>query len=103
MSKKNCWEVKNCGREAGGSNAAEFGVCPATQESSASGINDGKNAGRICWAVAGTFCGGKVQGDFAAKSVSCMACEFFKLVKKEEGVESFILLKPGKSFSSSNK
>jgi hypothetical protein len=30
------------------------------------------NAGRICWAIAGTFCGDKVQGDFAQKSVSCM-------------------------------
>lgn len=103
MNKKNCWEVKKCGREPGGAKTTEFGVCPASQEASASGLNGGKNAGRICWAVAGTFCGGKVQGDFAAKSVSCMACEFFKMVKQEEGAESFILLKPGKSFAASSK
>ncbi len=100
MPKKNCWEVKKCGREPKGIHTGEFGVCPASEETSCNSVNDGKNGGRICWAVAGTFCGGKVQGDFAAKSVSCMACDFFKIVKQEEGVTDFILLKPGQNYSS---
>ena len=84
MSKKNCWELKNCGRETGGAKTADLGVCPAAADTSSNGVNNGKNGGRICWAVAGTFCGGKVQGDFAQKSVSCMSCEVFKQVKVEE-------------------
>ena len=103
MSKLNCWEIKKCGREPGGSNHKEFGVCPATEETSCNGINSGKNAGRICWAIAGTFCGDKVQGDFAQKSVSCMSCEVFKQVKNEEGPEDFTLLKPGQVYHASAK
>ncbi len=103
MPKQNCWELKKCGREPGGSHTIEFGVCPAAEESSCDGVNGGKKGGRICWAVAGTFCGGKVQGDFAAKSVSCMACDFFKVVKREEGPDGFILVKPGQNYSSAKK
>ena len=101
MSTMNCWEIKKCGREMGGSKSRELGVCPAATETSCEGINSGKNAGRICWAIAGTFCGGKVQGDFAQKSVSCMSCEVFKQVKSEEGAENFTLLKPGQYYKAS--
>ena len=66
-----------CGREPGGKKADELGVCPAAGDSSFDGLNRGKNAGRICWAVAGTFCGGEVQGSFADKRKSCMRCDFF--------------------------
>ncbi len=101
MSKLNCWEIKNCGREQGGGKSHDIGVCPAAVDTSCDGINEGKNAGRICWAIAGTFCGGKVQGDFAQKSVSCMSCDVFKQVKSEEGTEQFSLLKPGQFYHSS--
>ena len=99
MSKLNCWEMKHCGREDGGDNVAEFGVCPASTDISSNGLNSGTNAGRICWSIAGTFCNGKVQGDFAQKSVSCMICDVFKKVKNEEGLDSFVLLKPGQVYS----
>ncbi len=103
MAKSNCWEIKKCGREKGGNHSTDLGVCPAATESSCNGINDGSNAGRICWAIAGTFCGGKVQGDFAQKSVSCMSCEVFKQVKSEEGADNFVLLKPGQVYHASAK
>ena len=63
----NCWEFKKCGRRAGGAKVAELGVCPAYP-----------NSGRRCAKVAGTFCGGKVQGSFAMKLKNCMQCDFFK-------------------------
>lgn len=103
MTKKNCWEIKKCGREPGGTKTNDLGVCPAASASQCNGINSGKNAGRICWAIAGTFCGGKVQGDFAQKSVSCMSCEVFKLIKAEEGAENFVLLKPGQVYHAVSK
>jgi hypothetical protein len=34
--------------------------------------------------VAGTFCGGAVQGTEAQKQHNCWRCDFFQLVKKEE-------------------
>ena len=80
----NCWEYKKCGREPGGAKAVELGVCPAASDTSFHGLNQGNNAGRICWAVAGTFCGGKAQGTFAEKRGSCIDCDFFKLVQVEE-------------------
>ena len=103
MKKLNCWEIKKCGREAGGKKEHELGVCPASIESSCNGVNSGINGGRICWAIAGTFCGGKIQGDFAQKSVSCMSCEVFKQIKNEEGVEGFVLLKPGQIYSAASR
>ncbi len=102
MKKLNCWEIKACGREEGGEKTAEFGVCPASKENSCDGINSGEQAGRLCWAIAGTFCGGKVQGDFAQKSVSCMSCDVFKQIKNEEG-SHFCLLKPGQTYKASLK
>ncbi|MGD8230312.1 MAG: cyclic nucleotide-binding serine/threonine-protein kinase, partial [Desulfobacteraceae bacterium] len=74
-----------CGREPGGPKVGELGICPAASDTSFNGINLGENAGRFCWAVAGTFCGGKVQGSFAEKRASCISCDFFQEVLKEEG------------------
>ncbi len=83
--KKNCWEVMQCGREEGGKNSIEMGVCPAAASKISDGKNWGYNGGRYCWKIAGTFCGGNVQGIWATKLATCAACEFFKRVKKEEG------------------
>ena len=63
----NCWEAKKCGREAGGAKAHELGVCPAYTQ----------RAGEACWLVAGTLCGGKVQGTYAQKQATCMSCDFY--------------------------
>jgi hypothetical protein len=84
MKKSNCWEVKQCGREAGG-RKAHLGVCPSAIESALDGAHGGSNAGRSCWVVAGTQCGGEEQGTFAHKYHNCEKCDFYQLVKKEEG------------------
>lgn len=85
MTKLNCWDVKKCGREPGGAKVKELGVCQAALEPRLDGINDGKNAGRACWGVTGTLCGGKVQGTFASKMGNCLECSFYKQVQQEEG------------------
>lgn len=82
--KKNCWEVKDCGRNLGGRNARELGICPASMEARLDGVHGGKNAGRACWVIAGTLCGGEEQGTFAKKFHNCETCEFYEAVKKEE-------------------
>lgn len=84
MEKKNCWEFKKCGREPNGVHAHDLGVCPATQEGRLDGIHGGNNAGRSCWVLAGTLCGGKVQGTFAQKFKNCEFCDFYQKVKQEE-------------------
>ena len=43
----NCWEIKKCGREKGGKNEEELGICPAHPK-----------YGHSCWIIAGTFCKG---------------------------------------------
>jgi eukaryotic-like serine/threonine-protein kinase len=101
MLKLNCWQVKKCGREPGGARGTEMGVCLAAQDASANGLNGGRNGGRICWAVAGTFCGGQVQGTFAQKQVICLACEFFEGVKTQEGQGHFKFMKPGQAYQRS--
>ena len=63
----NCWEFMKCGREKGGVNAVQLGVCPAYP-----------NHGTHCAHVTGTLCGGQVQGTFAIKLVSCLKCDFFR-------------------------
>jgi hypothetical protein len=63
----NCWEFKKCGREANGTKAKELGTCSAYP-----------NHGTHCAKIAGTLCGGKVQGTFASKVANCMQCDFYK-------------------------
>ena len=82
--KKNCWEAMQCGREPGGARARELGVCPVTVETKLDGVHGGRCAGRACWVVAGSLCGGTVQGTFAAKFESCESCEFYAAVREEE-------------------
>ncbi len=84
--KVNCWEFMRCGREPGGVNASELGVCPAAICKEADGIHGGINAGRCCWVVAGTFCKGDIQGSFAKKIHDCLACPFHcNVINEEDG------------------
>ncbi len=78
MAGENCWEAMNCGEEH----------CPARTEKKLDGTHGGKNAGRACWAVAGTRCGGQIQGVFAQKEGNCMQCHFYLQVRREVGVTS---------------
>lgn len=82
--KMNCWEHKRCGREPEGSKVQELGVCAAAVEKRLDGVHGGINAGRTCWVVAGTLCGGKVQGTFAEKMGNCRKCDFYQAVWHEE-------------------
>jgi hypothetical protein len=85
MAKRNCWEAKNCGRQPGGAKTGELGVCPAAADSRFDGTHGGHNGGRACWVLAGTLCGGRVQGTFAMKLANCVNCEFYQSVVSEEG------------------
>ena len=62
-----CWEYMKCGRDKDCSMK-----CPAYP-----------NFGRICWAVAGTFCEGRIQGTFAQKYEDCKKCEFYQKMRKK--------------------
>ena len=90
MRKKNCWEVKECGRQPGGDQVSTQGICPASTIMAVDGMNNGINGGRACWALTGTMSGPaeKVQGTFArtmsAMSTGCYDCEFFEQVMIEE-------------------
>ena len=61
----NCWEFMRCGREAGGRNVEQLGVCPAFP-------HDGKR----CADVVGTFCD-LVQALNASKHSDCQECPFY--------------------------
>lgn len=66
-----CWEFHKCGVEK-----AEGSVrmrCPVYPD-----------YGRICWVVAGTFCGQKVSGAIAQKLGDCRKCGFYKKVAVEK-------------------
>jgi len=89
-SKLNCWEFKKCGRQPQGAKVQEMGLCPAALEESLDDVHDGTNAGRACWVVSGTFCKGQVQGTFAQKFKNCEQCDFYQLVRKDEGA-GFVL------------
>jgi len=86
MSKKNCWELKKCGKEMNGGRKTEDNVCPASAETKLNGVHGGINAGRACWIVNGTLCKGKhPQGVFEKKYVECLcSCNFLQKVKSEE-------------------
>ena len=88
--KQNCWEFKKCGREPGGTNAEEKGICKATSDTQLDGIHGGKNAGRCCWVVAGPLCDYAERGTFARKEDACIECDFYELVEQEVGSDFII-------------
>jgi signal transduction histidine kinase len=63
-AKVSCWEFHKCGVE--NTEGAAGMRCPAYP-----------NYGRVCWAIAGTFCGQKVSGAIAQKLGDCKKCEFY--------------------------
>lgn len=85
--KLNCWEYMSCGRQPGGNKADELGICPVTVDARANRINDGINGGRACWAITGTLCGGEKQGNYTQKLRSCLQCNFFSEVRKQQGAQ----------------
>jgi hypothetical protein len=80
MRKQNCWEFKGCGRDK--ANGKE--VCPVLTSRRAHGVNGGRNGGRVCWAVTGTYCDDEVQGTYSQKVMTCTSCAFRVKVREEE-------------------
>jgi signal transduction histidine kinase len=62
-----CWEFTKCGVEK--AEGAAHMICPAYPD-----------YGRICWAIAGTFCGKKISGAIAQKIGNCKKCAFYQSV-----------------------
>ena len=87
----NCWEFKKCKREIGGTKVSELGVCPAATATEADGFCGGKNGGRGCAFIDGTFCGGTIQGTVANKEKHCFECDFYQELKKEHGIEQSVV------------
>jgi hypothetical protein len=89
--------MMKCGRQPGGENAEKLGVCPAAlPHEYFDGVNQGEHVGRFCWAVAGTLCGGTVQGTYAKKLLECLGCEFLKQVNEDEGRDFILTTKEAK-------
>jgi len=84
LSNINCWEFTKCGREPGGENSEQLGVCPATVEDKFNGINNGRNGGRFCWFVEETNCSRISNEAFIDRFELCQKCAFFLLVQKQE-------------------
>jgi signal transduction histidine kinase len=72
-SRVKCWEFTKCGIE--NTEGAANLRCPAYP-----------HYGRICWAIAGTFCEKKVSGAIAQKLGDCRKCEFYKAVAVSKDV-----------------
>jgi len=81
----NCWEFTKCGREPGGTAAAEKGVCPAALFEAADGYLGGRNGGRACCFITGTFCEEVLQGTYRDKSKNCWDCGFYRVLRQEHG------------------
>ncbi len=92
-TKSNCWEHKQCQRQPGGALADELGVCPVAVDVTCDGINGGTNAGRFCWASAGTPCTEGTPRPGCQVTGRCRECSFFRRVMYEEGCH-FQLLRP---------
>jgi len=64
-----CWQHMNCGRDCDSSSEK----CPAYP-----------NFGRVCWAVAGTYCEGRMQATYAQKIENCKRCKFYQTVNEKD-------------------
>lgn len=82
MTKINCWEYKKCGKED---------TCPAGLFMEADKFLGGMNGGRACAYVSGTFCSGNIQGTHVEKAKNCGKCDFYQLLRKDNGLEMSVL------------
>ncbi|GAB0056052.1 hypothetical protein SIID45300_00352 [Candidatus Magnetaquicoccaceae bacterium FCR-1] len=89
--KQNCWEFFNCGRSRHAPDQ-DGSFCPVSLIGAYDGINGGRDAGRACWNIEGTFCsfsacgtGDDQRGTFDFKKAQCQKCAFKALVIQEEG------------------
>jgi hypothetical protein len=55
-----CWDYNNCGH-------GKDSLCPAVDQ----------KAGKSCWLVPKTLCGGKVHGKHTQRIKSCEGCSFY--------------------------
>jgi len=85
MSNLNCWEFNKCGREPKGKNAHQLGICPAAVFEESDGFCDGKNGGRACMFIAGTYCLEIVPGTHRESLKNCGICDFYRMLKQEYG------------------
>ena len=81
----NCWQYMSCGREPGGARTDLLGVCLVTTDTRLDGVHGGKNAGRACWVLAGSFKKGAQEMALVKEHKDCAACDFYKAVQSEEG------------------
>jgi two-component system NtrC family sensor kinase len=65
LHNKPCWEFMQCKQDTNHDES-----CPAYP-----------HFGRICWAVAGTLCPGKIQGTFAQKIHDCHRCGYYRMMQ----------------------
>ena len=80
-SEINCWEFKKCGRELGGINVSELGVCSVSTYEKVDGVHNGKNGGRCCWMFYGAFsCGTGNPKTFDEHIAICRKCDFYIMV-----------------------
>ena len=84
---RNCWEVMECDCRSVAEDVNGQGPCPASTMVVATGINNGTFGGRACWAIADTFCGNKKSGNCSDIKSTCIECDFYAQVKKEEGAK----------------
>jgi len=75
MTFLNCWDIKECGRKKGGAHIVDLGECVASVE----------GLGHSCWAIAGTLCGGEIQGTVAQKEGNCILCDVYKMYNRRLG------------------
>lgn len=58
-----CWKIKGC----------DYTACPV----------HGRKDNVRCWEIAGTFCKGKIQGQFAQKLKDCRNCEVYQVARND--------------------
>jgi signal transduction histidine kinase len=69
---KPCWEHMQCKQDVNHDES-----CPAYP-----------NFGRICWAVAGTLCAGKIHGTYAQKIHDCHKCGYYSMMQATQQLVS---------------
>jgi len=85
--KLNCWELRNCGRGPGEGSSHPLGECPAAKGGQNEGPNKGTAMGRYCWRAMETSENGRTLPHWSRSDPSCITCEHFIRVRKEEDDE----------------
>lgn len=83
--KRNCWDIKKCGKGPKSGVETDIGNCPVVRECT----EGDPSSGRSCWKVRIKDDRGRLVPNWSRDDKDCLNCDVMDTLRKEDGELSF--------------